>query len=58
MPIPKTDLSYSNFTFKLHGGEDNLKQTITFGCLQKKKKKKVEVRESNNTHQNKIGLFI
>lgn len=38
MPIPKTDLSYSNFTFKLHGGEDNLKQTITFGCLQKKKK--------------------
>lgn len=37
MPIPKTDLSYSNFTFKLHGGEDNLKQTITFGCLQKKK---------------------
>ena len=39
MPIPKTDLSYSNFTFKLHGGEDNLKQTITFGCLQKKKKK-------------------
>lgn len=39
MPIPKTDLSYSNFTFKLHGGEDNLKQTITFGCLQKKKGK-------------------
>lgn len=39
MPIPKTDLSYSNFTFKLHGGEDNLKQTITFGCLQKKNKK-------------------
>ena len=38
MPIPKTDLSYSNFTSKLHGGEDNLKQTITFGCLQKKKK--------------------
>lgn len=56
MPIPKTDLSCSNFTFKLHGGEDNLKQTITFGCLQKKKK--LEVRESNNTHQNKISLFI